>query len=118
MVCQAWRLSPVACLRKWAALILSQLATGKGRPQRCFEAATKRLRALLKVFANRHFISGSQNLVGITFSAGVAVYPEDGVELQHLRATADRRLYEAKRAGRERVHERDFLVEAVANIAK
>ena len=118
MVCQAWRLSPVACLRKWAALILSQLATGKGRPQRCFEAATKRLRALLKVFANRHFISGSQNLVGITFSAGVAVYPEDGVELQHLRATADRRLYEAKRAGRERVHERGFLVEAVANIAK
>ena len=82
------------------------------------EAAAKRLRALLKVFANRNFILGSQNLVGITFSAGVAVYPEDGVELEHLLATADRRLYEAKRAGRARVHERDFLVEAVANMAK
>ncbi|MEO8386743.1 MAG: diguanylate cyclase [Betaproteobacteria bacterium] len=79
------------------------------------EAAAKRLRALLMVFANRHFVVGSQNLVGITFSAGVAVYPEDGVELESLMATADRRLYEAKRAGRARVQERDFqLVTAAA----
>ena len=99
-------------------MILSQLATGKARLQRCFEAAAKRLRALLKVFTNRHFTSGLQHLVGITFSAGVAVYPEDGVKLENLLATADRRLYEVKRAGRARVHERDFLVEAVANIAK
>ena len=90
-------------------MILYQLATGKARPQRCFEAATKRLRALLMPFANRHFISGLQNLVGITFSAGVAVYPEDGVELEHLLATADRRLYEAKRAGRARMYEPKIL---------
>ena len=46
------------------------------------------------------------------------MYPEDGVELEHLLATADRRLYEAKRAGRARVHERDFVAEAVADIAQ
>ena len=81
------------------------------------EAAAKRLRALLLVFSNRHFVAGSRDLVGITFSAGIAVYPEDGVDLESLLATADRRLYEAKRAGRARVQERDFQL-ATANIAQ
>ena len=81
------------------------------------EAAAKRLRALLLVFSNRHFVVGSRDLVGITFSAGIAVYPEDGVDLESLLATADRRLYEAKRAGRARVQERDFQL-ATANIAQ
>ncbi len=82
------------------------------------DAAAKRMRALLMVFANRHFVVGSQNLVGITFSAGVAVYPEDGVELERLLATADRRLYEAKRAGRARVQERDLQLVVATNTAQ
>ena len=82
------------------------------------EAAAKRLRALLLVFANRHFVVGSQDLVGITFSAGIAVYPDDGVDLGGLLETADRRLYEAKRAGRARVQERDFPLASATNKAQ
>jgi len=82
------------------------------------EAAAKRLRALLLVFANRHFVVGSQDLVGITFSAGIAVYPDDGVDLEGLLETADRRLYEAKRAGRARVQERDFQLVTATNKAQ
>jgi len=39
----------------------------------------------------------------LTFSAGVAVYPEDGDTLELLIATADKRLLSAKRQGRDRV---------------
>jgi PleD family two-component response regulator len=39
----------------------------------------------------------------ITFSAGVAEYPKDGGDLQTLYRAADRALYQAKAAGRDRV---------------
>jgi diguanylate cyclase (GGDEF)-like protein len=39
----------------------------------------------------------------LTFSAGIAVYPEDGDTLELLIATADQRLLSAKRQGRDRV---------------
>ncbi len=39
----------------------------------------------------------------IAFSAGIAVYPEDGVNPSELIKNADRALYEAKNAGRGRV---------------
>lgn len=39
----------------------------------------------------------------LTFSAGVAHWPEDGLSLEALLESADRRLYEAKAAGRDRV---------------
>jgi diguanylate cyclase (GGDEF)-like protein len=39
----------------------------------------------------------------VTFSAGVAIFPEDGDSLAALLGIADRRLYEAKKAGRNRV---------------
>ncbi len=39
----------------------------------------------------------------LTMSAGVALFPEDANSLEALIAVADRRLYEAKRAGRNRV---------------
>ena len=41
--------------------------------------------------------------IGVTLSMGVAVYPEDGRTPDALLAVADRRLYEAKRAGRDRI---------------
>lgn len=41
------------------------------------------------------------------FSAGVSAFPQDGHNLDELLAVADRRLYAAKRAGRNRIHSRD-----------
>jgi len=43
------------------------------------------------------------SLTGITFSAGVAVAPDDGSTQAELVAAADRALYDAKACGRERV---------------
>ena len=44
----------------------------------------------------------------VTFSVGVAQYPEEGVELQSLYRAADKALYQAKKAGRNRVHTADL----------
>jgi diguanylate cyclase (GGDEF)-like protein len=41
-----------------------------------------------------------------TVSGGLAVYPEDGEDWDHVFAVADRRLYEAKRGGRDRIEAR------------
>ena len=43
------------------------------------------------------------NTLRATISGGVAIYPDDGVDWDHLYAVADRRLYEAKRGGRDRI---------------
>jgi diguanylate cyclase (GGDEF)-like protein len=40
----------------------------------------------------------------MTFTAGVAVYPHDGSDLQGLYRAADQALYKAKSAGRNRVY--------------
>ena len=41
-----------------------------------------------------------------TVSGGLAMYPDDGEDWDHVFAIADRRLYEAKRGGRDRVEAR------------
>lgn len=46
---------------------------------------------------------GDARPVHITVSAGVATWPEDGATVGDLMATADRRLFEAKNDGRNRV---------------
>lgn len=46
---------------------------------------------------------GGQTLTGFTFSAGVAVAPDDGATQADLVSAADRALYHAKALGRERV---------------
>ena len=45
--------------------------------------------------------------VPTSVSGGVALYPEDGQDWDHLFATADRRLYAAKAGGRNRVEHQD-----------
>ena len=41
--------------------------------------------------------------LSVTLSGGLAVHPDDGADWDKLFAVADARLYEAKRAGRNRV---------------
>ncbi len=67
------------------------------------EAARKRLTDLLDVFRNQQFESDGQTLSAVTFSGGVAVYPHDGRDAETLMKVADRRLYDAKHAGRANV---------------
>lgn len=67
------------------------------------EAACKRLTDLLDIFRNQQFESDGQVLSAVTFSGGAAVYPDDGRDAETLIRVADRRLYDAKRAGRANV---------------
>ncbi|MEZ4398811.1 MAG: GGDEF domain-containing protein [Kofleriaceae bacterium] len=50
---------------------------------------------------------GTDALPRYTFSCGVAEFPDDGATVNELLARADQRLYQAKRAGRDRVVGRD-----------
>lgn len=72
-------------------------------------AAEKRLDDLQRRVRALEFVQGSESLRGITFTAGVAIYPEDGIELEQLMRRADERLYRAKDAGRQRIIADDTL---------
>lgn len=54
-------------------------------------------------FMSMVFESDDQRKFSVSFSGGVAGFPEDGSTLHELLTVADRRLYEAKHAGRRRV---------------
>ena len=49
------------------------------------------------------FESDSSDRFGISFSAGVAAYPTDGGTAHDLVRTVDRRLYVAKKSGRDQI---------------
>lgn len=66
-------------------------------------AAEKRLEDLQQRVREACFRLNGHELSGITFTAGVAIYPEDGVTLEQLMKRADERLYRAKDAGRQRI---------------
>ncbi|MBL8517218.1 MAG: diguanylate cyclase [Betaproteobacteria bacterium] len=66
-------------------------------------AAEKRLDDLQHRVRHATFRCDGAELSGVTFTAGVAIYPEDGIELDQLMRRADERLYRAKEAGRQRV---------------
>lgn len=61
-----------------------------------------RLEKVLETLYDQEFIAGGSKF-RVTFSAGVAQYPEDGSDLQSLYISADAALYQAKAAGRQRV---------------
>ena len=73
-------------------------------------AAQQRIESLLGAFREFNVAAEEINLGGLTFSAGIAVYPEDGIDVRTLVACADRRLLLAKAQGRARIVYRDSLV--------
>lgn len=67
------------------------------------EDGVQRLTKVLETLRQEEFIAPNYAKFRVTFSAGVAQYPEDGDDLQLLYKSADTALYQAKAAGRDRV---------------
>ncbi len=67
------------------------------------QEGVQRLSTILSVLHQEKFTALDGRQFHVTFSAGVAQYPEDGVDLQALYCAADIALYQAKKAGRDRV---------------
>ncbi len=59
--------------------------------------------ALLEEFTKLRFSGDSGEQFNATFSAGIAAFPDDGLALNAMLKTADARLYQAKKAGRNRI---------------
>ena len=65
--------------------------------------AVQRVAEVLEEFRQHEFRDAGHTPFRVTFSAGVASYPDDGADLPTLYQTADDVLYAAKAAGRNRV---------------
>jgi diguanylate cyclase (GGDEF)-like protein len=63
----------------------------------------QRLAEALEVLREEPFAEPGGGTFGVTFSAGVAEFDTDGRDLQSLYRAADAAMYNAKRAGRDRV---------------
>ncbi|MBI2265480.1 MAG: response regulator [Armatimonadetes bacterium] len=63
----------------------------------------QRLADVLETFRTEEFKDSEGRPFHITFSSGVAQYPDDGADLHSLYLAADKALYSAKRFGRNRV---------------
>ncbi len=71
-------------------------------PETAPEAALQKIESLRETVAQTPIAIGENNL-GITISAGLASFPQDGTKAADLFALADERLFQAKREGRNRV---------------
>jgi diguanylate cyclase (GGDEF)-like protein len=67
------------------------------------EQGVERLTGFLETWRQQAFTDASNRTFQVTFSAGVAEYPKDGVDLQELYRAADAALYRAKAMGRNQV---------------
>ena len=66
-------------------------------------AAQQRIASLMRAFHAHIFAADGVAVDALTFSAGIAVYPEDGTDVSRLIECADRRLLQAKTEGRARI---------------
>ena len=71
------------------------------------DAALQRVEMMLRKIRAQVFEIDGRRLDDLTFSAGIAVYPEDGIHVRELAAKADKRLLRAKAEGRARVYTGD-----------
>lgn len=70
--------------------------------------AWERLESMRRTVASQPFqADASGDMMRLTFSAGIAVWPDEGVDLSALLRRADIRLRQAKQEGRNRVLARD-----------
>lgn len=67
------------------------------------DTAKRVLQRTLDEFSEMEFVGDEGERFGVTFSAGVAVFPDDGEDFRELLTVADRRLYEAKSGGRNQI---------------
>jgi diguanylate cyclase (GGDEF)-like protein len=65
--------------------------------------AVQHIASILETLREERFVTPSGPPLSVTFSAGVASYPQDGATVEALCAAADQTLYRAKRHGRDRV---------------
>ncbi|GMU52066.1 MAG: hypothetical protein AMXMBFR33_12120 [Candidatus Xenobia bacterium] len=65
--------------------------------------ASKRLQSVLTRLSQQYFAGADQEPFQVTFSAGVAEFPHDGLDLSSLVEVADQALYTAKAEGRNRI---------------
>lgn len=81
--------------------------------------AMERVEHIRRMVEAEPLVDGTAAPVHVTVSAGVASWPADGAVVSDLIAEADRRLFEAKKAGRNRVvgppHVMESASEAVAS---
>ena len=67
------------------------------------EEGVSRLTEFLKIWSQQTFTDANHQKFQVTFSAGVAEYSQDGIQLKELYIAADSALYRAKAIGRNRV---------------
>jgi diguanylate cyclase (GGDEF)-like protein len=65
--------------------------------------AIQRLENIAYYFSQNQFVGGDGNIFQMTFSGGIAQFPEDGGDLQTLYRAADAALYRAKEQGRNQI---------------
>ncbi len=63
------------------------------------QTAVERMRQVVE----QHVFEHQGRTITITLSAGISHFPQDGTELEQLVSSADARMYEAKRTGKNRV---------------
>jgi diguanylate cyclase (GGDEF)-like protein len=63
----------------------------------------RRLERVLIQLRQHNFASASNQSLHVTFSAGIAQFPDHGTDLQSLYQQADTAMYQAKQTGRDRI---------------
>ena len=70
------------------------------------EAAAVRIRDILEAFSELSFeAAGGEQILGLSYSAGIAAYPAHSADAETVLALADAALLRAKRAGKRRVYQ-------------